>query len=89
MMKKGMIGLLLATISLPLFAQKIAVKTNLIYDITTTFNLELSTAWLPVGPSMYPAIIIPLLFPTIRSGSTGWCSPKPAIGSPKPSTAIS
>ena len=39
MMKKGMIGLLLATISLPLFAQKIAVKTNLIYDITTTFNL--------------------------------------------------
>ena len=39
MMKKGMIGLLLATISLPLFAQKIAVKTNLIYDLTTTFNL--------------------------------------------------
>ncbi len=39
MMKKGMIGLLLATISLPLFAQKIAVKTNLIYDLTTTLNL--------------------------------------------------
>lgn len=39
MMKKGMIGLLLATISLPLFAQKIALKTNLIYDLTTTLNL--------------------------------------------------
>ena len=38
-MKQGMMIGLLLTIVLPLSAQKLAVKTNLIYDLTTTLNL--------------------------------------------------
>ena len=68
--------------SLCLSAQKVVVKTNLLYDATATINLGVEK-----GLSSKWTIDLSANF-TTRSGNTGWCSRNCAIGRANVSTAI-
>lgn len=46
-LKRGALLLLLLTFSLPLLAQNIAVKSNLLYDFTATLNLGVEVKFAP------------------------------------------
>ena len=46
-LKRGVILLLLFTFSMPLLAQNIAVKSNLLYDFTATLNLGVEVKFAP------------------------------------------
>lgn len=67
-------------IGISLSAQDISLKTNLLYDISTTFNLGAEFRLARNGRWMFPRTIILLHFQTVRSGNTGWHSPKHGIG---------
>lgn len=74
-------------IGISLSAQNVAVKTNLLYDATTTFNLGAEIGLSPPGGRwICPPIIILFHFLTTRSGSTGWRSLRRATGSANAST---
>lgn len=47
MLRRGVILLLLFTFSMPLLAQNIAVKSNLLYDFTATLNLGVEVKFAP------------------------------------------
>lgn len=65
----------------PAVAQKVAMKTNLLYDATSTMNLGFNLAFPQNGPWMYPATTTLGHFPRTRSGSTGLFNQKLDTGS--------
>ena len=67
-------------IGISLSAQDISLKTNLLYDISTTFNLGAEFRLAPKWTLDVSANYNPLHFQTVRSGNTGWHSPKHGIG---------
>lgn len=65
----------------PAIAQNAALKTNLLYDATSTINLGFEFGLSPNGLWMYPATTTLGHFPRTRNGSIGLFSQKPDTGS--------
>lgn len=83
----GVLGVLLCNTANS-YAQKVAVKTNLLYDATTTMNLGLEIGLARNGLSTYPEIITPGSLMMKRACATGACSRNFATGYVRNSTAI-
>lgn len=60
-MKKTLVWMLFLFVCISVSAQKIAVKTNLLYDVTTTLNLGQSFVWLRNGQLICRVITILLI----------------------------
>lgn len=67
-------------IGISLSAQNVAIKTNLLYDATTTFNLSAEIGLTPQWTLDLSANYNPFHFQMIRSGNIGWHNLKPATG---------
>lgn len=85
---KRLLFVLLSCIGLSVSAQDVAVKSNLLYDMTTTINfgaeVRMSSKWtLDVSANWNP-----WTFSGNKNGNSFLSSPKPAIGSVRHSTGI-
>lgn len=65
----------------PAVAQKVPLKTNLLYDATSTINSASNLAFPQNEPWMYPATTTRGHFPRTRSGNTGLFNQKLDTGS--------
>ena len=82
MKKRILIALVaLGSFICPALAQKAAVKTNFLYDATTTMNLGVEFGFPQNGHLTYPETTILGRFQRTRNGSTGSFSQRPDTGS--------
>ena len=61
-------------------AQKVALKSNLLYDATTTMNLDWRSDWRVNGRWIFRSIIIRGNFPTANASVIWGYSPKSVTG---------
>ena len=60
--------------------QKVAIKSNLLYDVTATVNAGKKLALLRNGHLIFPLTIMAGLFHMSVSGNIGFCNQKDVIG---------